>query len=419
MGNGDTNTVLVVASAVVLVLGLLSRVLRRNALSPVLLALAAGALVGPDVLGWVDLTAHVPRATLLHDVAGVALALAVADIGLGTTRDDLRANARRLALLLTAGMVGMWLAATAGAVLLLGLPLSVALLLGAILTPTDPGVASGLVTGPLPERTLPRELRRTLQLESGANDGLALPFVLLAGLLATHAAGTAWSRWLVEAGREIGVALVLGPAIGATVGMLARQAHRHVAIAESFLPLVGISSSLFCLGLARLAGGSGVLAAFLAGVALSLSLPDELREPVGHALSVAGKLAVVTVFAVFGTVLPWSGWVAMGWAAPVFAVWVLVMRRPPVVAAVLPLTATGPYSRAYLAWFGPVGVAAIYYLGYVGHYDLSRYDRVFAAGSLAICASVLAHTLTSTPAVHAFDRHTGKRERARAGERLP
>lgn len=67
----------------------------------------------------------------------------------------------------------------------------------------------------------------------------------------------------------------------------------------------------------------------------------------------------------------------------------------------------------------PVGVAAIYYLAYVEHYGLSQYDRVFAAGSLAICASVLAHTLTSTPAVHAYDRHTGERERAEAGERLP
>lgn len=419
MSSGDTNTVLAVVSGAVLVLALLSRALRRNALSPVLLALVVGALAGPDVLGWIDPTVNMPRGTLLHEVAGVALALAVADIGLGSTRDDLRANARRLVLLLTVGMAGMWLAAAAGAWLLLGLPLSVALLLGAVLTPTDPAVASGLVTGPLPERTLPRELRRTLQLESGANDGLALPFVLLAGLLVTHADGTAWSRWPVEAGREIGVAMVLGPAIGWTTGMLARQAHRHVTIAESFLPLVGISSSLFCLGLARLVGGSGVLAAFLAGVTLSLSLPDELRGPVGHALTVAGKLAVVGAFAVFGTVLPWSGWVALGWMAPVFALWILLVRRPPVVAAILPLTPTGSFSRAYLAWFGPVGVAAIYYLAYVEHYGLSQYDRVFAAGSLAICASVLAHTLTSTPAVHAYDRHTGERERAEAGERLP
>lgn len=398
------NVGLTVFAGALLVLALLSRALRRNALSPVLLVLGAGALVGPDALGWVDLTEYVPRARLLSDLASIALALAVAEIAVGTTRRELRVNARRLVLLLAVGMPAMWLAAAAGAWLLLGLPLAVALLLGAILTPTDPAVASGLVTGALPRKLLPKDLRRTLQLESGANDGLAVPFVLLAGLLATHPDGAGWARWPLEAGRELVVALVLGPVLGWSVGKLAKYASRNVLVSASYLPIIGIASALTALGLVRLLGGSGILAAFLAGMALAFSMPEELREPVQEALTMVKNLAVVGVFGVFGTVLPWSDWLALGWAAPLFALWILLLRRPPAIAAILTASRTGPLSRAYLAWFGPLGVAAIYYLAHAEHYHVDQYERVFAAGSLAICVSVLVHTLTSTPAVRAYDR---------------
>jgi sodium/hydrogen antiporter len=116
---------------------------------------------------------------------------------------------------------------------------------------------------------------------------------------------------------------------------------------------------------------------------------------------------VIVTFGVFGTLLPWSGWVQLGWAGLLFALWVLLLRRPPVVGMALMSTRTGLLSRAYLAWFGPVGVAGIYYLAHVEQYGLAQYDRLHAAGSLAICVSVLAHTLTSTPAVHAHGRRAG------------
>lgn len=205
------DVVLALLAGLVLVLGILSRLLKRNALSPALLALLVGVLVGPALLGWVDLTRVVPRAVLLEQVTRFTLAVAVADIGLQTTRDDLRRNAGRIAVLLTVGMLGMWLVTATGAWLLLGLPLVVALRLGALLTPTDPAVAAGLVSGALPDRLLPRGLRRSLQLESGANDGLALPLVLLAGLLATEPAATAVPHWLGETGRELALALAIGP----------------------------------------------------------------------------------------------------------------------------------------------------------------------------------------------------------------
>lgn len=401
------DTVLVLFAATVLVVGLTSRLLKRHALSPVLLTLIVGVLVGPDVLGWLDPAAAVGRTRLLEEVARVALALGVADIALQVTRDDLRRNARRTALLLTVVMAGMWLVTAAGAWLLLGLPLAVALLLGAALTSTDPVVASALTSGALPRRMLPRRLRRSLQIESAANDGLALPFVLLAGLLITEPAGTAVTHWLTEAGRQLGLAIVIGPLLGWAVARLARLAEEDELIAGSYVPLLGVATALLALALVHLLGGSGVLAAFLAALALSLTLPDALREPVGGTLSAASRLGVVAVFGVFGTVLPFSGWVALGVPGLLFAAWVLLLRRPPVVWAALLPTDTGPHSRTFLAWFGPLGVAGIYYLAYAERYRLPEYEQVFAAGTLAICASVLVHTLTSTPGVELWGRRSG------------
>jgi len=401
------DTVLALLAGAVLVLGLTSRLLKRNALSPVLFALLLGMAVGPAALGWVDLTGAVPRGPLLEEVARVALALSVADIGVKLTRADLRSNARRVVLLLTVVMTGMWLLTALGGWLVLGLPVAVALLLGAALTPTDPAVASALVSGVLPARMLPRRLRTTLQAESGANDGLALPFVLLAGLLATVPAGSAVTHWLGEAAREVGVAVLVGVPLGWLVGRLLRVSQREKLVAESYLPLIGVALALLTVALVHLLGGSGVLGAFLAAVALSLTLPEALREQVSTILTASARFAVVAVFGVFGTVVPWSGWVELGLLGLVFAAWVLLVRRPPVVWLALLPTDTGRGSRAYLAWFGPLGVAGIYYLAYAERYGLPEYERLFAAGSLAVVASVLVHTLTSTPGVTAFARRAG------------
>lgn len=401
------DVLLALFAGTVLALGLASRLLKRHALSPVLLALGIGVVVGPQVLGWIDPAAAVGRTPLLEQITRIGLALGVADIALQVTRQDLRGNARRLVLLLTAVMLGMWLVTAGGAWLLLGLPVGVALLLGAALTPTDPVVASALASGALPERLLPRRLRRTLQVESGANDGLALPFVLLAGLLATETAGPAVTHWFAEAGREVGVAVAIAPLLGWGAARLARVAEKEKLIAGSYLPLLGIATSLVTLAVVHMLGGSGVLGAFLASLALSLALPDELRETVSRSLSAASRLGVVAVFGVFGTVLPWGGWLALGVPGLLFAVWALLLRRPPVAFAALLATRTGPHSRAFLAWFGPLGVAGIYYLAYAERYQLPEYEQLFAAGSLAICASVVVHTLTSTPGVEFFARRSG------------
>ena len=400
-------TLLLVGLAVVL-LGLSSRVVKKHALSPVLLALVVGALVGPRALDLLDPVAAVPRSVLLEQLCRVTLALSVVDIALRLRPSDLRDNARRLAVLLLVVMPAMWLVTALGAGLLLGFPLAVALLLGAVLTPTDPGVASALVTGTLPNKSLPRRVRMSLQGEAGANDGLALPFVVFSGLLVTLPFGEALPEFAREAGKQLGIAVVVGLAVGWVLMRLVDSAGVHRLAEEDWFPLAASGLAVTVLALAHLLGGTGVLAAFVAGLVFSEGVPERLREPIHEVHRSVTKVALATTFLAFGTVLPFDvWWPELGLAGVGFALWVLVLRRLPVALPAVLATGTGLRSAAFIGWSGPLGVAGIYYLVYAERYGVPDYERLFAAGTLAIVASVLGQALGAVPAVGAYRRSTG------------
>jgi NhaP-type Na+/H+ or K+/H+ antiporter len=159
-----------------------------------------------------------------------------------------------------------------------------------------------------------------------------------------------------------------------------RVAEKDETIAGSYVPLLGIATALTALALVHLLGGSGILGAFLATLALSLTMPQDLREPVGEMLSSATRFGVIAVFGVFGTVVPWADWVSLGLPGLLFAAWVLLLRRPPLTWLALLPTDSGPHSRAFLAWFGPLGVAGIYYLAFAERYGLPQYERISPPG---------------------------------------
>ena len=396
------DTALIVVGGSMLVLGLLSRVLKRLLLSSVLIALLLGVLLGPEVLGVLNPAREGDERRILEEIARVTLALALMGAGLQITRADLRTNARRFVGLLSVGMVGMWMLTGLGAWLLLDLPFWAAFLLGAILTPTDPVVASALVTGGLADKNLPRWLRRSLQLESGANDGLALPFVLLAAFMLTEPAGAALGHWVTETVKGVGLAVALGAPIGYASGKLTELSLRRSEIEETNLIGLGISLALLTVGLIHLLGGSGILAVFVAAIFFSMVLESEVREQLEQVQDSVSKYLILPVFIFLGAILPWSQWWALGVSGLAFAAWVLLVRRPPVVPLALAGSGTGKRGTAFLGWFGPIGVAAVFYVTYIERFNVPESERIFAAATLAICASVLVHSVTATPGVRWF-----------------
>ena len=395
------DVILVVLGATLLALGLPSTLVKRVWLSVPLLALVVGVGLGPEVLGVLVPDRLSNENKVLEELARVALAVSLVSTGLQFTRTDLRSTWSRGVALLTVAMVGMWLLTSLGAWLLLDVEPWVALLIGAILTPTDPVVASSLVTGRLAEANLPRWLRRSLQFEAGANDGLALVFVLVPALILTlpgDDAGTIAG----EVGGEVGLAVVCGAAIGYLAAKLVDLAEDHQAASEGFFLVSALALALLTLGAVHALGGTGVLASFVAGLTFSLTLGERYVEELGRMQTALEHLIIVPVFVFFGAVLPWDGWLSLGWSGVAFAVWALIMRRPAPAMLALAITRTPRRGAAFLAWYGPMGVAAIYYALFVERYGLAEFDRIFAACTLAVAVSVVVFSLTATPGVRGY-----------------
>ncbi len=400
----DLNVALVIVGGSLLVLALFSAILKRVFLSSVLLALVLGIALGPRGLALIDPERIEHSRRALEELARVTLAMSLMGAGLQITRADVRANLGRSAALLTAGMVGMWAATGIGAWLLLDLPFWGAFLLGAILTPTDPVVASALVTGPLAERNLPRRLRRTLLMESGANDGLALPLVLLAVFMETKPGADGFELWAFEAMKSVGIAVAIGAIVGFASGKLVETVAHKYGAEETNLLGYALALALVTLGAVHLAGGSGILAVFVAALVFSALLESRLRQELDEVQDSVSRFFILPVFTFFGALLPWSEWGKLGAVGLLFALWVLVVRRPPIVPLALVPTRTSARDVIFLSWFGPIGVAAIFYATFIERFAVPHAETVFAAASLAVCASVVVHSLTATPGVLRYAR---------------
>lgn len=395
----EFHVVVLLIGALVLGLGVTADGLKRIWLTAPLLAVAIGVVVGPEVTGLIELEWLGEPRKVLKDLAELTLAVALTATALQISRNDLRENLGRAGALLLLGMVGMFAVTSLGAWLLLDLPFWGAVLVGAILTPTDPVVASTLVTGSLAERCLPRWLRRSLQIESGANDGLAIAFVLLPLIVVAESAGS----WLGEAAQELGIGLAVGAITGPLAAWGLRASRRWGGFGDEYVLAVGVGLALLNVAGAELLGGSGILAAFVSALIFSEILHEEAAEPLERMQGAVEKLFILPVFALFGLVLPWDAWTGLGVGGLAFAVWVLVLRRPPVVGlALAATTATGRRGTAFLGWFGPLGVAAMYYVTFAEDYHPADYETVFAAATLAITVSIVAHSVSATPWVRRF-----------------
>jgi len=234
---------------------------------------------------------------------------------------------------------------------------------------------------------------------------LALIFVL-APLLVFVEPATSAGGSILEALKQVGLAVIIGPAIGYVFAKVVALAVRKEEVAPEFEPVLAVGLGLATVGLVHALGGTGVLASFLAGLVFSISLGEGEREELSRAQSVVEKLVIVPVFLLFGALLPVQGWVSLGWAGVVFAGWALFVRRPAVAALALAPTRSEARGVAFLSWFGPLGVAAIYYLTFLESFGLDAYERIFAGASLAIAVSILVQSVTAAPAAR---RYAGRR----------
>jgi sodium/hydrogen antiporter len=394
----ELNVALTAVGGLVLVLGLLSALIRRSILSEPLVALLAGVLLGPAALGLLDPASWGSRETILEQAARLTLAISLMGVALRLPKREPLRGWRSLAVLLGLVMPLMWLASGLLVYLVLGVPFLVALLVGAVVTPTDPVVSSTIVTGELAEKNLPDRVRHTLSTESGANDGLAYPFVFLPIILLTRPPEEALLHWLTHTLLwEVGVAVVFGALVGYGAGRLLEWAHGKGVMEQTSFLAYTIALSLAVLGAAKLLGSDGILAVFVAGLAFDAAVSESDRAEEERVQEAVNRFFILPIFVLLGLTIPWEAWLKLGWAGLFLALAVLILRRLPAVLALKPLLGRvrGTRDGLILGWFGPIGVAALYYANLsVGE---AGGEEAWVVGSLIICASILVHGLSATP----------------------
>ncbi len=366
------------------VAALLSGVMHGTVLSVSVLSVGLGiALALADVV-----TVDVSDPNVIHLVE-LALILTLFADGLVVERELLRmhwgppARAIVFAMPITLGLL-----AVIGLVLFPELAVAEAFLLAAVLTPTDPVVTSSVVTS----KSVPERVRHTLNLESGLNDGLALPFVLFFLVLATPG-GDAGSEGVRVLG-EAAAGAVIGAALGIAGGWIHRLAPAG-GITPRYEGIFAVGLGLAAYGLADATIGNGLIAAFVAGIALGATehdIPDRFHD---FAENVSSIFQVLTFF-VFGALIVATGYDGSIPALVAFVILALLVARPLAMFISLIGTDFRRPERLFMAWFGPKGVASMLFALLVLKSAVDDGSEMFKIAAYVILASILAHGLTDT-----------------------
>jgi NhaP-type Na+/H+ or K+/H+ antiporter len=395
------DTLLIATGVLGVFVAVLSGRLRGLPVSVPLLALVVGVVLGPSVTGALPVPLITEVHAPYHEAARILLAVSVMAVGL---RYPLRQVARHwpALLVLLAVVMPVMAAVTAGlAAAALGVGFAVAVLLGVALCPTDPVLASGVVTGEPAERDIAERSRQLLSVESGANDGLALPLVLIGLAIAGGGVSGALTEsvWQVAAGVSVGVVA------GWLAGRALRAGERHGVTEGAPALFFTLLLALGVLGLAGLLHADGVLAVFVAGLAFNAAGTGAERGGEVRVDEGINRFVVIPLFVAFGAALPLGEWARLGWRGVLMVVGVLLLRRLPVVLLLRRPLRLAWRDAAYLGWFGPVGISALFYLTLEA--DRFSVDPVvLVAGSLVVAASVVAHGLTGSPGRRLYARGT-------------
>jgi NhaP-type Na+/H+ or K+/H+ antiporter len=378
-----------------------------------------GVAIGPVGVGLLRLDpgqSEVARHFLL-EVARFTLAIAVLAAAIRLPPRWLRGNWRGLAAALGPGMVMMWAAGALVTRLCTGLPWLVSVLIGAIVAPTDPVLSAPVVSGELARKSVPEELRNAITAESGINDGLAAPLVLLAVLLVQAkgvVSGRGLADWALDAVVwQVGSAVVVGAAAGFAAKYLTATAAHKMGAERSSLLTLALALALATLAGLQAIGGNGVLGAFVAGAVLQYAYDEEYQEHQDNFNEAITRFFDLPVMVLLGAAAPWAAWRAMGWWAVAFAVGILVLRRMP---AWLLLRRAFPWTRSFsenlfVGWFGPIGAAAMFYA--LEAQQMTGLKVLWPVVSLAACASVLAHGVSGTHLSAMLGDRLDRRENAK------
>jgi NhaP-type Na+/H+ or K+/H+ antiporter len=264
---------------------------------------------------------------------------------------------------------------------------------------------------------VPRLVRHSLNLESGLNDGLALPAVLaFLAALSTDSGNFVWWKFVFQ---DVGLGLVFGVACGWVASLLMPRPGGE-PLSE---PIPAHQISLFALGAAFATygvtvlspKGNGFIAVFVAAIVLSVRRPDA-REHFEQNAEELVEIVKLGIFFVFGSLLTLHAFTREGWAALALVAVTFLIARPLAVWLALLGTRTDTATRLFMGWFGPKGVASMTFALIVLDEHISSGVRIFDLTALVVFCSIIVHGISDTPGANWIARRS---ERTRNAETRP
>ena len=382
---------------------LVSGLARRSFLSLTAAFVVAGFLVGE---GGAELVEFDPTSGFVQGLAVVALILILFRDGLQVEEEMLQEawhlplRKLVLAMPLTAALVAL------ATHIVTDLDWTESFLVGALLSPTDPVLSSTIVNNP----RVPRLVRHSLNLESGLNDGLALPAVLA---LTASAAGDEDFSWWQFVLQDVLIGLATGVIVAFMASRLmpgGRALGDEISMHQKALYAIGVAITAY--GVATLPPeGNGLIAVFSAAIAFGIWRPD-IAECFETQSEDVVELVKLGVFLVFGAILTLDGLFQDGAAAVAIVLFTLLAARPvSVFVALAGSRGVDTAEKTFMGWFGPKGVATMAFALFVLGSAAPEGDRIFNIAALCVLVSIIAHGLTD----HAGSERISLREEEQSG----
>jgi NhaP-type Na+/H+ or K+/H+ antiporter len=390
---------LLVIGAALLIGALISGYAKRSFLSLTAVFVVFGFVVGEGGFGYLEID---PKSDFVAGLATIGLVVILFRDGLEVEGEMLQRAWRLPVRKLVLGMPITCVIVAAATHALTDLDWTESFLVGALLSPTDPVLSSSVVTNP----RVPRVIRHSLNLESGLNDGLALPAVLaFAAALSTNQSDFVWWKFVLQ---DVGI----GFATGIVVGVLA----------SLWTPSGAHERSMFGLGVAFAAygvahappHGNGLIATFVAAIVLGVRRP-EIRHAFEERAEDIVEVVKLVVFVVFGALFSAHDLFGDGFAAVAIVATTLLVARPVAIFISLVGTRTDAAERTFMAWFGPKGVATMTFALLVLADPIPSGERITDIAALAVFTSILAHGLSDHPGAEWMARHAERKQAAVGG----
>ena len=399
---------LLVGGAVILVGAVLLSIQRGRPFSASLAYLVAGVTIGLLLraigFAWYD---PIEDAVLFSRAAELAVIVSLFGAGVKLDRALTWRGWRTPILLLAVAMpltiVGMALLGT----WLIGMTAAGAILLGAVLAPTDPVLADEVQVGGPMEREPEDEARFALTAEAGLNDGLAFPFVLLGLFIAGDESGW-FGEWLAA---DVLYAIAVGVAIGAGAGWLLSglitRLRAHGLLLAEYHSWIAIAGVLLIYGATEIVGAYGFLAAFVGGLAFRRRERDvEYHARVHSGADTVEKLTELALVLLLGSTVTLSGLAEPGATGWLLVPILILLIRPASVLVGLAGMALRPVQRAFIAWFGVRGIGSFYYAAVaIGAGVLTADEATTIYWTVIVCTgvSIIAHGITATPSARRLE----------------